>query len=234
MPQASHRQALIENLRRIFDSLYAAKQITRSDRLKLERIFLDSSLMSHLVTHLYGPEREVVVPGQEDAKLVLLSVKEPGRKRSDLLVFQRTDQAPTRKRTIRCLVGHRFTPLIEASFRYNLRQLCELFGIEEEYSGFDGEAVEVIADLREKIRTYDFCLFDNRETTTPSKPNVYIEAGMAFAFQRPFIFCHYQREVWPADFSNLSYISYKSYKELFQFLSARLPIFLATKLHPQP
>lgn len=116
------------------------------------------------------------------------------------------------------------------AFRFNVRQLFELFDIEEEYSGFDGAAVTIIDDLRERIHTCDFCLFDNRETTTPSKPNVYIEAGMAFALQRPFIFCHDKREVWPADFSNFSYLSYKSYKELFQKLSALLPIFLTTKL----
>ncbi len=50
---------------------------------------------------------------------------------------------------------------------------------------------------------------------------------MAFALNRPFIFCHYTRkEVWPTDFSNISYIPYKSYKELFSELYARLPLFL--------
>jgi hypothetical protein len=230
MPRAAQLHSLIENLRRIFDTLYVTKQITRAKRLQLDRIFRSTELLQYLVTHLYGPEREVVIPGEADAKLVLLSVKEIGGRQSNLLVFQRATQDRPKTQTIRCLVGHRFTTPIEETFRYNLRQLFELFAVDEDYSGFDGAAVNIIDDLREKIRTYDFCLFDNRETTNPSKPNVYIEAGMAFALQRPFIFCHYKQEIWPADFANLSYVSYKNYKELFQKLSALLPIFLDEKV----
>jgi hypothetical protein len=56
---------------------------------------------------------------------------------------------------------------------------------------------------------------------------------VAFALQRPLLFCHYKREVWPADFSNFSSLSDKSYKDLFQKLLALLPICLTTKLHEQ-
>jgi hypothetical protein len=117
---------------------------------------------------------------------------------------------------------------IEKRFRWNLRHLFGLFSVNEVYSGFDGAAVNILDDLRTKIRQHDFCLFDNRETTRPSKPNVYIEAGMAFALRKPFIFCHYQRETWPSDFSNIIYISYENDRELFQKLYASLPFFLKT------
>jgi hypothetical protein len=230
MPRAAQIQSLIENLTRIFDTLYITKQISRVKRLQLNHIVRSRDLLQHLATHLYGPAREVVIPGEAEAKLILLSVREPDKRQSDLLVFQRATSPRSTHKPLRCLIGHRFTDPLMQAFRFNVRQLFELFDIEEEYSGFDGAAVNIIDDLRERIHTCDFCLFDNRETTTPSKPNVYIEAGMAFALQRPFIFCHYKREVWPADFSNFSYLSYKSYKELFQKLSALLPIFLTTKL----
>ena len=230
MPRAAQLQSLTENLTRIFDTLYIAKQISRPKRLQLNQIVRNHELLEHLATHLYGPTREVVIPGETEAKLVLLSVREPDKRQSDLLVFQRVSPHARKQKPLRCLIGHRFTEPLMQTFRFNIRQLFELFDIEEEYSGFDGAAVNIIDDLRDRIGACDFCLFDNRETTTPSKPNVYIEAGIAFALQRPFIFSHYKREVWPADFSNFSYLSYKSYKDLFQKLSALLPIFLTEKI----
>ncbi len=235
MPRAAHLQSLTENLTRIFDTLYIAKQISRPKRLELNQIVRNQELLKYLATHLYGPTREVVIPGEAEAKLVLLSVREPDKRQSDLLVFQRAvPHARSKPKPLRCLIGHRFTEPVMQTFRFNIRQLFELFDIEEEYSGFDGAAVNIIDDLRDRISSCDFCLFDNRETTTPSKPNVYIEAGMAFALRRPFIFSHYKREVWPADFSNFSYLSYTSYNDLFQKLSALLPIFLTEKLNQQP
>ena len=68
-----------------------------------------------------------MIPGEADAKLILLSVRETGGRQSNLLVFQRATQDRPKKRTIRCLVGHRFTAPIEETFRYNLRQLFELY-----------------------------------------------------------------------------------------------------------
>jgi len=230
MPRASQVRFVKESLRTLIETLFVTKQINRPTRLAYERILRDRRLMEYFATHLYGPERESAIPGDPDRKLVLLSLREIGRKQFNLLVFKRTSGATPRKRAIRCLVGHRFTREIEERFRWNLRELFGLFGVEEEYSGFDGAAINIIDDLRNKIATCDFCLFDNRETTSPYKPNVYIEAGMAFALDRPFIFCHYRREVWPSDFSNVFYISYRNYKELFQKLYARLPIFLENKV----
>jgi hypothetical protein len=96
--------------------------------------------LHYLAAHLYGPAREVIIPGEAEAKLVLLSVRELDRRQSDLLVFQRVT-APRRKRLpFRCLIGHRFTEPLMQTFRFNIRQLFELFDVEEEYSGFDGAA----------------------------------------------------------------------------------------------
>ena len=222
-------RALRSDLKELFDTLYVTRAIARGKRLELNSIFRTPRLMAHLAGELYGPKREVTVPGSPPLKLVRLSVRELGAAESSLLAFE--PPRPQRKRRrLRCLVGHRFTPDIEQRFRWNLRQLFELYGIEEDYSGFDGSAVSLLEDLCDKIRRHDFCLFDNRETSAPSKPNVYIEAGMAFALRRPFVFCHYKREVWPSDFANILYVPYASYRELFQRLAASLPIFIARKL----
>jgi hypothetical protein len=230
MPRATQLQSLTDNLTRIFDTLSIATQISRAKRLQLNHILCSHELLHSLASPLYGPAREVISPGEAEAKLVLLSVREPDRRQSALLVFQRVT-APRRTRPpFRCLRGHRFTEPLMQPFRLNLRQLFELFDVAEEYSGFDGAAVNIIADLRQRISRCDFCLCDNRETTVPSKPNVDIEAGMAFALQRPFILCHYKRAVWPADFSTFSYVSYPSSKDLFQKLSALWPLFLTEKI----
>lgn len=215
------------SLRKLVETLFRYKQIDRLTRLTYEQQLRSRKLLWELARDLYGPKGEAAIPGNPSARLILLSMKELSKGQFRLLVFKRANGSALPKRLVRCLVGHRFTKEIQDRFRWNLRELFEPLGIDEDYSDFDGRAVNIISDLREKIRTQDFCIFDNRETTKPSKPNVYIEAGMAFALNRPFIFCHYTRkEVWPADFSNISYIPYKSYKELFGELYARLPLFL--------
>lgn len=226
MPSASQVKFITGTLRQLADAAYLTRQVTRDKHLKYIQLLRRYSLIEKLTADLYGPSRSgrVAIP-DADAELVLLSLKNIGGGRFNLLVFKPTNTT-RRTRRIRCVVGHRFTKPIEECFRWNLRQLLDLFGIEEDYSGFDGAAVNIIDDLRSMIGSYDFCLFDNRETTNPSKPNVYIEAGMAFALRRPFIFCHYRKEVWPVDFSNVCYISYQSYQELFRKLYVILPVFL--------
>jgi hypothetical protein len=233
MPQAKQVRALKENLNLIFETLFRTKEIDRPTLLAYQNMLRESSKMKYLATTLYGPKREVVIPEEPSVKLVLLSMRETDGGEFDLAVLQKVNKAASITQPLRCLIGHRFTKLIEETFRWNLRQLFPILEIEEDYSGFDGAAVGIIEDLLNKISGYDFCLFDNRDTTNPSKPNVYIEAGMAFALRRPFIFCHYGNEVWPTDFSNTNYISYQNYRELFQQLWAVLPIFLAKKVRPR-
>ena len=68
MPRAAHLQSLTENLTRIFDTLYIAKQISRPKRLQLNQIVRNQELLAYVATHLYGPTREVVIPGEAEAK----------------------------------------------------------------------------------------------------------------------------------------------------------------------
>lgn len=216
---------VVERLRGLARTAYVAQRITRQQLLAVETFCRQRRAMAELATHLWGPRREVEFPELAGGRLLLHRLRRAGKGHFNLLAFAEADDHRPR-RPLRCLVGHRFTREIEASLRWNLRSLFELYGIEEDYSGFDGRAVDIIDDLRAKIQVADFCLFDNRETTNPVKPNVYIEAGMAFAFEKPFIFCHYRGEAWPSDFSNVNYISYRTYEELFERLFAVLPLFI--------
>lgn len=214
-----------ERLRALIRTAYVAQRITRPELLAFEALCRQRKVMADLARDLWGPRREVNVPGLPGTRLLLHRLRRAGTGHFNLLAFTASaDHSP--RRPLRCLVGHRFTRGIEESLRWNLRSLFELHGVAEDYSGFDGRAVDIIDDLRAKIQAADFCLFDNRETTHPAKPNVYIEAGMAFAFKKPFIFCHYRGEAWPSDFSNVNYISYRTYEELFERLFAALPLFI--------
>ena len=49
---------------------------------------------------------------------------------------------------------------------------------------------------------------------------------MALAMSRPFVFCHYRREVWPTDFAGVLYLSYSDYRGLLASLYSKLPLFL--------
>lgn len=216
-------------LRTYIYALYrSGGQISRKRRLSFEQLLRRRQDLRALASQLYGPTGEAPDPKDPTVRLVRLNVLEIGGRRRSLIVIrsEKRGAQARRRRRFRCLVGHRFTRKIEEAFRWNLREVFEVFGIDPIYSGFDGRAVQILNDLCNRIRTSDFCLFDNRETTQPSKPNVYIEAGMAFALKRPFIFCHYKREVWSTNFSNLLYISYENYQDLFQKICAALPLFL--------
>lgn len=224
MATASQVNFVRESLRSLVENLYQNQYIDRGKLLAYLDTLRSRVNVAHLASQLYGPRREAFL--NKSTKLVRLSLKDVGGRRFSLLVLKPVDRPAQRRRPTRCLVGHRFTAEIKSTFRWNLRQVFELFQISAEYSGFDGASVQVLADLRRIIQTHDFCLFDNRETTNPSKPNVYIEAGMAFMVHCPFIFCHYKGEAWPTDFSNVHYISYKDYARLFRELYLVLPVFL--------
>ncbi len=230
MRQAARAGALKNALGTLIEGLYVTEQIDRRARLRFETALRSRSLVRYLADRVYGPERETTIPGIPRIKLVLLSVRELGgrNRRFNLLVLQKADSR--RQHSYRCFVGHRFTPPIEENFRWNLRELFGLYGVRADYAGYEGGASEIFREIVHKMRRSDFCLFDNRDTTDPSRPNVYIEAGMAYILRRPFIFCHYRGEAWPSDFSNINYVPYEHHRELFQKLVARLPIFLQRKV----
>jgi hypothetical protein len=202
--------------------MYEAGEVRRATWLQMKASLRKRSLLVPLTTTLFGDAREARIP-ELDRRLVLLRLRERVGREFDLLAFGDIVERPKR---LKCFVGHRFTGAIERQLRWNLRELFDLFGVDAEYVGFDGASVNLLSELQKSIAAADFCLFDNRQTTTPSKPNVYIEAGMALALNKPFIFCHYRKDVWPTDFAGVLYLPYKNYRELFPTLYSKLPLFL--------
>jgi hypothetical protein len=78
----------------------------------------------------------------------------------------------------------------------------------------DMAAVGFFDDIIEKIRTCDFCIFDNR--LAEEKPNVYTEIGIASALGKPFILANYKgnHQPIPSDLTHILNFHYASYKEL--------------------
>lgn len=142
---------------------------------------------------------------------------------------------PSNRRRIRCFVGHRFSPNIEKSLRYNLRHLLEPYRIDLEWSGYDLSAKSVFEDIIEGIRTADMCVFDNLGTV--NRPNVYVEVGIAYTLKRPLVVCEYagtrrpgavpDTESVPSDLAAMLTVRYKNYETLCRQLYFKLPLFLA-------
>ena len=129
-------------------------------------------------------------------------------------------------RKLRCFLGHRFLKAVSDSLRMNLRYVLEPSNIELVWSGMDMVAVGFFDDVVRNIRSCDFCIFDNRWAN--EKPNVYIEAGMAYALRKPFILANYygNRLGIPSDLTHILNIPYKSYADLCRTLYFNLPVFL--------
>ena len=113
--------------------------------------------------------------------------------------------------------------------RWNLRQILEPYRIELDWSGQDPKSVQIFEDIVRRIRKADFCVFDTRATR--GKPNVYIEAGIAYAVGTPFILFDYAppngKSVasLPSDLAHSLSLRYTSYEKLFREFYFSLPVF---------
>ncbi len=129
-----------------------------------------------------------------------------------------------------CFVGHRFIPSIERTLRWNLAQVLEPYNVHLDWSGQDPQSVQLFEDIVRRIKRADFCIFDNRATN--GKPNVYIEAGIAYAAKVPFILFEFApaggkkpNPPIPSDLDHALAFRYRSYQELFRKLYFSLPVF---------
>jgi len=137
----------------------------------------------------------------------------------------------------RCFVGHRFTPAVCRTLRWNLRQILEPYNVELEWSGRDIRSVQILEDIVDQIRTADFCVFDNRATR--GKPNVYVEAGMCIALKKPFILFEHKPTSRdrnapgpvPSDLAYALALPYRTYRQLFRDFYFRLPFFFQKNVH---
>ncbi len=135
-----------------------------------------------------------------------------------------------------CFVGHRFSPAIERTLRWNLRQILEPYNVELDWSGRDFRSVQILEDIVKRIKASDFCIFDDREAA--EKPNVYIEAGMCVALEKPFVLFEHtsairRREAGgliPSDLGHALALRYQNYRQLFWEFYSRLPLFFEKNL----
>jgi hypothetical protein len=143
------------------------------------------------------------------------------------------DRRRRRKRRV-CFVGHRFTRAVGKTLRWNLRQVLEPYNIALDWSGQDPTSVQIFHDIVRRIRKADFCVFDTR--ATKGKPNVYIEAGIAYAIGTPFVLfdyapqkpnAHYVPSL-PSDLAHALSLRYATYESLFREFYFSLPVFAET------
>jgi hypothetical protein len=160
-------------------------------------------------------------------RLQLKQLREMTGTRFHHIEATRTNPARTVKR---CFVGHRFVRSVERTLRWNLAQVLEPYNVRLDWSGQDPRSVQIFEDIVRRIRRADFCVFDNR--ATDGKPNVYIEAGIAYAFRVPFFLFEYAPEnrirralPIPSDLSHALAFRYRNYRELFRRLYFSLPVF---------
>jgi len=131
-----------------------------------------------------------------------------------------------RSRRLRCFLGHRFLPRITKALRLDLLFVMEPSNIRLVWSDMDMSAVGFFAKTVREIRQADFCIFDNRDAD--SKPNVYIEAGIAYVLGKPFIVADYKgnRLAVPSDLQHINRVQYRDYADLSRQIYFRLPVFL--------
>lgn len=142
------------------------------------------------------------------------------------------NQRRRRKRRV-CFVGHRFTPAVGRTLRWNLRQVLEPYNIVLDWSGQDPKSVQIFQDIVRRIRKADFCVFDTR--AAKGKPNVYIEAGIAYALGTPFILFDYVPKSGdgaslPSDLGHALSLRYSNYEGLFREFYFSLPNFARQNL----
>lgn len=135
---------------------------------------------------------------------------------------------PGRRRKKRvCFVGHRFTAKISKALRWNLRHVLEPYNIKLDWSGQNPTSVQIFEDIVRRIKAADFCVFDTR--ATQGKPNVYIEAGIAYAVGTPFILFDFVDGApgasMPSDLGHALSLRYSTYEQLFREFYAALPAF---------
>jgi hypothetical protein len=166
--------------------------------------------------------------------LKLVQLREMDGKEFDhiQIIFISTSERPRTN----CFVGHKFSPQVDKTLRWNLRQILEPYNVELEWSGRDLRSVQILDNIVRQIKTADFCVFDNR--ATKGRPNVYIEAGICIALEKPFVL--FEREPGlrdsddpgpiPSDLTSALALRYKNYRQLFRDFYFRLPLFFQNNL----
>ena len=211
---------------------YLQKNLTPKEYFTVKKQIIDDrTLMLDVSRELFAhPDRDVEVEGFGSLRLVELQ-ELTGTDFPFILI------TPERKRKrLRCFVGCRFAANIEKTLEFNLRTVLDPWNADIRIEGTDLDAGDLLRKIVNQIKSSDLAIFDNRGTL--QKPNVYIEAGIRHALNRPMIFCKYTgRSVGgiktipstgtvPVDLRSLTRVQYKTYEELCREIYFRFPRFL--------
>jgi hypothetical protein len=227
MPKLSHVRFVEEFLSESVDTGFMDGVITDNERHMLRR---NIAARKHDLSRALWSGKDDAVTDPSFGRIKRRRLRHADLREFDFLIVEPRRRPPR----IECFVGHRFLENFEKSLRFNLRHVFEPYGIDAKWSGRDIAARDILSDILALIKHADFCLFDNQGTVT--RPNVYIEAGIAYALARPMIFCEYvgtQRHKpppdtgsIPSDLSGLLRLQYRDYEELCRQLYFKLPTFL--------
>ena len=171
-------------LREFAESLFL-REVIDSRQCSQLRSFANTTRGKACAMELFS--RGVAVLREYDLRLELKQLREMNRRHFYHIEVTFTFQRCPPRRV--CFVGHRFVSSVEKTLRWNLCQVLEPHNIRLDWSGKDPRSVQIFDDIVRRIRKADFCIFDNRATA--GRPNVYIEAGIAYALKTPFILFEY-------------------------------------------
>lgn len=165
-----------------------------------------------------------VHPGKRTLTIIPRTGMDP--RNGNFTLFEFRWSGVQRSRRLVCFIGHRFVPRITKALRLNLRLVLEPSNVRLVWSDMDMSAEGFFGKTVREIRRADFCIFDNREADL--KPNVYIEAGIAYVLRKPFIMADYKsnRLQVPSDLQHINRIQYRDYEDLSRQIYFRLPVFL--------
>jgi len=194
----NERQATLDGMRKVLPEI--VRNLNRSGSAKIP-LGGGAGLMLYL--------REGKDP--DHGRFNLFEIKLPGTKRP---------------RRLRCFLGQRYGLRTTDALRMNLRYVLEPSNVELIWSDMDMSADAFFSKTVREMEKADFCIFDNRGAE--EKPNVYIEAGIAYIRGKPFIMANYlgNRMQVPSDLTHINTVAYRSYADLMKQIYFRLPVFL--------
>ena len=116
-------------------------------------------------------------------------------------------------------VAHEFSRQEKDDLRAAIEKAFQGTDLRAYYADIEFRNTHILSKIKERIFTTQFGIYD---ISNSSKPNVFIELGLAMAAEKPFyIICKKGSNI-PADLAGLDRIEYESYRELTALIKAKI------------
>lgn len=116
-------------------------------------------------------------------------------------------------------VAHEFSIQEKDDLREAIEKAFEGTGMYAYYADVEVRNTHILSKIKEKILTTQFGIYD---ISNPSKPNVFIELGLAMGAEKTFYIICRKGTTIPADLAGLDRIEYESYKKLTELIKTKL------------